>query len=288
MNKNNWKQTSRNFGLNTSIRGNNKKKFRHSAEIQLSVIDQNRLKGFQVNELKYFNSLVEILQNRARVFPQTLIDLSPEQQKLLGLFANLGVTVKQLKSSEEIPSKLEPFREFWTNPGKKGYINPSLEILYNIAGNNILLDPNIKENMALELLGFFIEQAEAFSNTVNSSKLDLSYKIAPQVINTVEITQKRHIQLPRKSTKTIWSTKDDCSYISTPYTTQPIKLENINLNEDLEWDLLMIHQTPGGFVSWNTPWLIELQKTNSKYLIKYLDMANPRAGSAFSAAARGR
>jgi hypothetical protein len=285
MSKSNWQKSMKNVSLYDSRRH---KKQRFSCEVAISKIDENRLKVFQNNELRYYNLLVEMLQNRARIYPQSLINLTPEQIKLFGGLAFASQSLKELQAGQEPHPRLVPLQNLWTKSNYKNKFTPDLELLYNTVGIKLLLDPNTREFMALELLRFFTEQANAFSSAVNSEKTEIAYKVTPQTLHSVDITQKRHNQLPRKSVSWRWDTKNESSYVKTPYTFDELEIPGLNLNEDIEWDLMIIHQLPGKVPLWDTPWIVEFQKSSTKYLIKYLDLVNPKAGSAFSAAMRRR
>ena len=285
MAQSNWQKSMR----NVSLRDNKKRKRqKYSCEIQLSKIDENRLKVFQINELKYYNTLVALLQNKARVYPSSLTSLTQDQIKFFAALAFSGDSLLALKKGAKPHPRVAPFKDLWTVDVSKSYIKSDMEMLFDAAGTKIALDPNAKEAMALELLEFFIEQAHAFSSAVYSDRIDMAFKIAPQMLNTVDLNQKRHNQLPKKSLSWVWDSKNECSLVKTPYTVEPLKIQGINLNEELEWDLLLIHQQPGVIVQWDTPWLAEFQKSSMRYQIKYLDMVNPNSGSAFNIAKKRR
>jgi hypothetical protein len=285
MAQSNWQKSMKNVSLHDNKRY---KRQRYSCEVQLSKVDENRLKIFQSNELKYYNTLVSLLQNKARVYPASLTSLTQEQIKLFAALAFSGDSLVALKKGGDPSPRVAPFKDLWTVNISKAFIKSDMELLFDAAGTKVVLDPNTREAMASELLEFFIEQAHAFSSSVNSDKIEMAFKIAPQTLNTVELTQKRHNQLPKKSLNWVWDHQNECSLVKTPYTTQPLKITGINLNEDVDWDLLIIHQQPGVLLQWNTPWLVEFQKSSMRYQIKYLDMVNPNAGAAFNVAKKRR
>ena len=285
MAQSNWQKSMRNVSLSENKKF---KRQRYSCELEISKIDQNRLKIFQSNELKYYNNLVDLLQNKARVYPNSLTTLTQDQIKLFAALAFSGDSLIELKKGKEPSDRVAPFKSLWTDPQNKAYIKSDMELLFDAAGKKIILDPNTKEAMASELLVFFIDQAHAFSSAISSEKIELAFKISPQTLNTVELIQKRHNQLPKKSLNWIWDSKNECSLVKTPYTVDPLKIQGINLNEDVDWDILLIHQQPGVLANWDTPWLAEFQKSSYKYLIKYLDMVHPHSGSAFFAAKNRR
>ncbi len=285
MAKSNWQKSMKNVSLHENKKF---KRQKYSCEIEISKVDENRLKIFQFNELQYYNNLINILQNRARIYSNSLTSLTQEQIKLFAALAFSGESLIELKKGKEPSPRTAQFKELWTVPNSKSYIKSDLEMVFEAAGKNIVLDPNAKEAMASELLQFFIDQAHAFASAISSEKFNMAFKFAPQTLNPMELTQKRHNQLPKKSLSWIWDSQNECTVVKTPYTIDPLKIYGVNLNEDVEWDLLLIHQQPGVLVNWNTPWLAEFQRSSSKYLIKYLDMVNPNAGLAFNVAKKRR
>ncbi|MCS7316718.1 MAG: hypothetical protein NZZ41_00140 [Candidatus Dojkabacteria bacterium] len=255
------------------------------SEAIISNVDKNRLKTFIISELLYYNSMIDIFQNRNRLFPEIMAKTSQNILKTLYHVILKGKTLSEFESLKDEKEEVVKIHKIVLDD--QNYKKCYRMIFEKALNPNIVICNDTKANMVKELFAFFVNQATILSdeNVIKNKNPDISlFKIPPSNLNLVEPTQKRHVQLSKKVVSWKYDPEKDLTLLKTPYTCQDIILNNINLNEKSnDWNLMIIHQEPGKIPVETTPWVINFIKTNEVYyLIKYLDMTHPYYGSAFA------
>jgi len=128
--------------------------------------------------------------------------------------------------------------------------------------------------MATELMNFHIQQAKSFNTS--SFWGDLQPKSQNEILEKVTAMQKRHLQIPKSLVKIKWDDNLDMTRVLIPHLKASIKVASDLRNPPSPWNLLILHQDPNASpINRNIPWEIDFRNTPNKYLIKYLESANP-------------
>jgi hypothetical protein len=196
-----------------------------------------------------------------------------------------------------ITESLQPFTQLITGrdaTGKRILTDSHLIILEaaggggSTAGNTNGVHPEVRRNMALEMLRHYQEQSKIMTQGVpKSQREEFSHRAAMSFLESLDEIRKRHVQVPRSIVSVKWDEKEGHTTIRTPYTLKPIVLENFNLSEP-GWNLMILHQQPGSMITKNSPWLADFKKDSSGYLLRYVDQTNAYSGSAYHQAKRDR
>ncbi|MEM4605964.1 MAG: hypothetical protein QW103_02950 [Candidatus Pacearchaeota archaeon] len=149
--------------------------------------------------------------------------------------------------------------------------------IVEVALSNSGISPIAQKAMVEEMFRFFGTQS-----LIISEVKDGTYRVPPQNLFVTSIDNKRHVQLPREAVKFRFSSEENCSYITTPYTIKEIKIPDLDVTK-LKWNLIILHQTVGTFVYKDTPWVVNFVTCKDKYLLKYMDQPNPYYGPYYNA-----
>lgn len=252
-------------------------------EVNISQIDKNRLKTFFVNELMFYNMMVEVFTNRNRLYSEIM---ARTQQNIVKTLFHSLLKGKNLNDFENMKNENEETVRFHKSVINDPNYDKCYRFIFEKALNSRhLIVSDTKANMTKELFNFYINQANILSDISTKNSSSDFMRVAPSTLSVVETTQKRHVQLSKKAVSWVWDSENNRTILKTPYTTSGIYLNDLNLNEkNGDWNLIIIHQTPGKIPVESTPWVVNFIKTNEVYyLIKYLDMTHPFYGSSFYA-----
>ena len=274
---------------NTQISDNKKKARRefYGCEVVVNPSDKLRLENFCNQELTYFNNLISIFNIRVRNSTQQLIDLNKDFVSLFGSVAEYKTPVTPfLQKNQILPDNLLPFENIIYGKDKSGnrILTEQKASLIDIGSSWGVILPVVRKNMALELLQYYQEQAVKFLTPGSLGSEGPTYKVAPELLDTVTSTQKRHLQIPKECIKLKWDSVTESTILNTQYTENSIILPNKNLLENFGWTHLIIHQEAGRFVNPMTPWVIDIKKLNCNYFIKFLDNNHPEFYNSFKEA----
>lgn len=242
--------------------------------IVVDPVDQNRLASFFRQELGLYNSLVEVFGSRSRGFPQSILNITPEQANLFCDLAKHNLNIRQLvKNPDEWPDSMMRHRHaVFDRLTQKPVLSEATLILFEAVGRDKwILIPETKRQMARAVIDFYQEQCEILANPQTSDIIEVAYKTAPTMLSTQDISNKRHVQIPRADIVYKYNNTEEHTEILTPLTTKPIIIPNLNLNEHKHWTNAIIKQESGRWVTPETPWVIDFKNTKHNYLLKYLD-----------------
>lgn len=253
-----------------------------SISISVDPNDQYRLQSFFKQELGFYNTVVGIFETRVRAFPQTILNITPAQTALFGDLAKHNLNIRQLiKNPKEWPDALKHhFNTVFDRLTQKPLLNETTLMMFEAVGRDRwVVIPETKRQLAMSALDFFKEQADILNSPQHSDLVEISYRAAPSSLSQLEISNKRHVQIPRSEIKYKYNNTEDHTEILTPYTTKPIIIPSFNLNEFTHWSTMIIKQESGRYIDHNTPWVIDLKNTNNRYLLKYLDSSARAVGN---------
>ena len=286
--KNDFTKTMRNVSLKDDVRAPRRGRDL-AVTVDVDATDKLRFKGFMELELHYYNTLIQAFTSRARTFPETLLALHEDWMKLFAHLAYTGTSIRHLEKAKPdavLTEDQEPFRKFLVGLDSHGkrFLSPAMYSIMEVAGTKATIHPIVRRNMATEILKYYKEQAVRVLNRGNNDEL---YKVAPEMLVVRDIAEKRHLQLPRQTLHSVtWDEAEDCTVISHCYSDKPLKILRQNLAEDNHWNLIIIHQETSVQITQKSPWIVDIRKVDSPYLVKYMDNLNPRTGQAFAIAKR--
>ena len=281
--KHDFTKSMRNTYQSNSIRNvRNSATEYYDIEVTVDPNDKNRLERFFKEETKYYNHLVSGFSSRVRSFPEHIRELDDTWQKIFTYVAEYQDSLKNYVNATkdtELPKSLIPYKNTLLN-----HLTERKIVLTDIAAGPGTLLPIVRRNMAIEVLRHYREQAERILTPGNNSTTDEGslYKVAPEMLQEVDNTNKRHLQIPKIGLKIVWNQTDEITEIHSSYTAKPILLPIINLVEHSNWNYMILHQQPGKLPTPSTPWMIDIKKISNNYMLKYVDMRASNRATAFS------
>lgn len=257
--------------------------------VDIAAADKIRFKEFMKQELFYYNSLIEGLGPRARTFPETLLALHKDWEKLWDTLAEHGQSIKpfeRAKEDAELPSFLEKHRKMLLTKDSQGrrFLEEKMISIMNIASTPAIIHPMVRKSMANLILEFYKGQAAKLikRNDEAYGEQDL-YTNPIDLLVTQDSVCKRHLQIPRAALNDVrYIESNELTEIYTPYSDNPLRVEGHNLENDNHWNLLIVHQQPGMEVTIKDPWIIDIKYSQVPYLIKYQDVEQPKTGRIFA------
>lgn len=256
------------------------------SEIIIVPADKARLESFTKQETAYYNGLVEAFSPRTRAFPETLLNLTDAEERLYAAVATLGKPVTPILRAGNRDALPEGLKEFETllfgkvdKPSKMSYDKAAV---IDMAAIPATLLPEVRRNMALEFLDHYRKQAQKITAPVKAE--DAVYKEPPEFLVEMTNQQKRHLQIPRKALKLKWDDVNRQTLVWCQYVANPMVVKDLNLVENSAWNYMVLHQDNVRKVTPSTPWVIDLRKTNAKYLLKNMDSAGAWRSKIFNEA----
>lgn len=289
----NFLKTMKNVDLSSSgnrTQRNNKKQKNNnfSIKVDLNDVDKKRLSILFSEELKYYNALINSLSSMCRAFPEKLLKIDKRKEKLFLELAGSNFKISKIynKTDVELPNNLKQFEDILLGKdvNNNRILNEEMQLFFDIACSSGKILPEVRKNMAYEILAFYKEQARLRVESKNM-KLpdDTEFKGNPSELEVVDNSRKRHIQVPKSSCKIEWDAEEQISYLYLPYLTTKLTFPNVNLKKEY-WSVVIVHQEPGVLPRTDTPWFIDIKTNPVRYFIKYLELNNPYAGSSFFSA----
>lgn len=260
----------------------------YSASFKPSIEDKNLLKNFMAHELHYYNKLNAAFIPRAKAFPETLINLSPEFIKLFGVIALHGASIKKYeyaKPDVELPHYFERYRNLLVgvDEKRKRIMDETTFTIMSLASTPASIHPKMRRILALSILHFYIDQAKLVLNAKDDVLDEDMYEVSPTFLQTQDITQKRHVQLTKDLITSIkWNHAKNRTEIQVCYCKEPIYVYHKNLVKDKgKWNHIIIHQIPGEVVRDSSPWCVDFIHTDQKYILKYVESLKSESLNSF-------
>lgn len=292
MSKNDFTKTMRNIAASDNHetgrynRSSNRTDRIHS-EIIISPSDKARLENFTKQETAYYNSLVEAFSPRARAFPESLLGLTEEEEELYAYVAMSNKPVTPILRAGNREALTDGLKKFETllfgkteKPSKMSFDKASV---IDIGAISATLLPEVRRNMAVEFLHHYQAQAKKIVAPTGKSD-DSVYKEPPEFLVEMTYQQKRHLQIPRKSLQLKWDAEHGNTLVWCQYVAKPMVVKDMNLVENSSWNYMVLHQDHVSKITPATPWVIDLRKNNSGYLLKTIDSAEAWRSKIFNEA----
>lgn len=260
-----------------------------SVMVEVNPTDKIRLKEFMKQELHYYNSLVEGLGPRARTFPEQLLALHKDWENLWEALAEFGHSIKAYERAApdaKLPENLEKHRKMLVGRDAQGnrFLNDRMFSIMSIAATPALIHQHVRRNMANQILEFYKDQSQDLIKRNDDAWGDEDlYKKPISLLSKQDMVTKRHLQIPRSALNAVyWYQEKDHTEVYTPYSDNPLIIQGHNLENNNFWNLIVLHQQPGIEVTQNDPWVVDIKQSNVPYMIKYVDVEQPRTGRIFA------
>lgn len=265
-------------------RSNKKDNFHKNAQVDPGMVNliNRAIKG----ETTFYNLLLDILQPTLKRDPEYYQTLTPAQIETFVRVARTGYDVRKLMNKKsartELPPELEPSRAvlFGISGDRELGLSDRFAVFLEPLCRPAAMIPAMKEALAREMLEFHIRQAKSLiGNRIISQDPDLpAFKNSLEVLNTVNMMQKRHLQIHKRLLEITWDEKNSRSGIRIPFLRDPIYIENVNLVDDMKnWNLMILHQDPSDIILTNSHWECDFRWIPGQYMLKYLEVPNPEA-----------
>ena len=214
------------------------------------------------------------MQARAKNTPKFYAELSGQQKELFTKLARIKFDIRTISNRKSrnviLPDSLERYRHilFGISEGKESGIDENLAIFYEVCCYNSQVIAMTRENMALEFLNYYVNQATSLDKSIG--------------LSDVNNMQKRHIQLCKRNidVKLIREEHehgyDEYTEIKIPQLREPILMKS-NINDLPQWNLMIIHKDPSqlDLGRTNLHWEADFKLTDNRYLLNYLETPNP-------------
>lgn len=237
-------------------------------------------------ELQVFNAIVDAVNPVLSRNPELLSTFTEQHIELFGVLAEYGL---KATSRTALPEKNRNIQDFLVG------LSESVRILFESAAVPGRIHPETRKSIAREVLKMYIAEAKSKLKPVSLNS-DLQYQNSGHFVETVDIIQKRHVQLKKSTLRLKFNELTRQTEIFTPYHRDPflidadlvgseeVKDENGKVIKDREYpachfNLCMIHQEPGQMPRTNDPFVIELFTAGTDYLVRFLDQPNVRASA---------
>jgi hypothetical protein len=127
--------------------------------------------------------------------------------------------------------------------------------------------------MATALFEFYQEQARRILTPApsdNGEDGDI-YKVAPEMLEPLDYDRKRHLQIPKAGFQIAWNALTESSELRCGYVARPLILPRVNLLQSSNWNYAIVRQLPGRYVTPMTPWVVDIRKISTPYLLRAYD-----------------
>lgn len=214
-----------------------------------------RLRSFAAQERAYFNALVEGFSGPIRTMAETIGHVHDRYAGLFGFVAETGCDVRTLRR-EQAPD----FASLFDERGRLS-LSPRHALIFDIAAAPAVLHTKVRRAMALAMLAFAKEQADALASPLP----DHGYRFAITMLSSHEERTKRHLQMPR----TLLKIRDEegRTTITLPYFSISVEIATPRI----PWNYATLR--------WNgdperpTAWVLELSQENEPYILRRADSA---------------
>jgi hypothetical protein len=237
-------------------------------ELSVSAGQARTLTHFIKNELAYYQVLSQMLGTRMRAFPEDFVHVSNNQRQLWLFAAQFSVNSHKLKAQPRAtwPEQIAGCWHVAFDNKNNWIMSSGAESVMNILATTCHLHPDVRRNMAEEILNQICHQADILHAAQKTEELRTPVQTLPQH----EWTSKRHVQIPRSLVKVTYNALENRSEITIPYCREPLLLTEQNIQES-RWDILVVSQIDPDLTQ-NENLQISLRTTRDRYLIKYRDV----------------
>ena len=255
-------------------RKSKKQQSRYIFPAEISEKDKSNLLLFQKHELAFFNHHAEQLQKYIRTIPEAFVGLTQDDIKLYAYCSAKNIKISTLYADivagRDIPKNFQQNKDFIANMTKNQLL--LFSTAYIGESDKLAVHFKMKFSIAYNLLAFYVNQADNIVNANPNADINKNiYRVPPEIIYPQEYSSKRHNQLLKSIIKWDYNPTSMVMRITTPYTTDPIVVRNIDL-DSFRWNIMLIHQCPGQTPHKDTPWVVSFHdQPKSGYLLKYLD-----------------
>ena len=236
-------------------------------ELTATESQAKTLGHFIKNELAYYQALSHLLGVRMRAFPEDFVQVGTNLRTLWLFAAQFSINSDKLKSQprKTWPKQIEHCWSVAYDNKNKWHLSSGATSVMNILATPCHLHPDVRRNMAEEILNQICHQADILHAAQKTEELRTPVQTLPQH----EWSTKRHVQIPRHLVKIAFNAVENRSEITIPYCRDPLLLNEQNI-QDSRWDILVVSQVNQDFTN-DENLQISLRTTKDRYLVKYRD-----------------
>jgi len=202
-----------------------------------------------------------------RAFPEDFVQVSTNLRTLWLFAAQFSINSDKLKAQprKTWPQQIEHCWSVAYDNKNKWHLSSGATSVMNILATPCHLHPDVRRNMAEEILNQICHQADILHAAQKTEELRTPVQTLPQH----EWSTKRHVQIPRHLVKIAFNAVENRSEITIPYCRDPLLLNEQNI-QDSRWDILVVSQVNQDFTN-DENLQISLRTTKDRYLVKYRD-----------------
>jgi hypothetical protein len=259
-----------------------------SFRVDIHPTDKTLIRSFFGQEIAYYNALVEGLNARLHAFPEALLSLIGPWEELFVDLAEAGINIRRLPAkADDLPANLATHRHtLYDERGNWRALPERTMMILELASASGRFHPLARRAMAQEMIQFYRQQAQVRTASVPVHlREEQVYKTAPEVLETIDGGNKRHVQLPREAVAVKYDAKAHQTTFRVPYARHGITVSG-DLTPPQGWNIMVIREAMRDRASDRSVWQMELRKSPNAYYIKMLDAA--RRGSIFNVAKTAR
>lgn len=238
--------------------------------IELDNSTKKNLWSYMKHELHYYNTLVNELNGKIRVFPNEIANIKDQYEKLWSTIAQTGVDIRNLVKTpvDTWPESFQPFKNILVENGKI-LLDDKKMMLYAIPASKADIHPLVRRSIALEILKWIQPVAKSIEQ---SSKHNGSLSGPLQMLQPLSIENKRHVQLVSNIVDLTYDPEKNVTLIRIPYSDKEISIQNQDLTKTA-CDNIIIRQVPNRTVNHLSPWQLTIKQGAGRYLLDLIDMS---------------
>jgi len=253
---------------NNNIPNKRKQSNQKNFEIELLPNIKSNLEYFILQELGYYNTLVEQLVPRLKAFPQDILSIKDKEKRIWDACAEHAINPQKLLDHprSEWPKHLDFMYDMLYDQAGKCKISPAHISIMGIAASPARLHQKVRRAIASEVLKYMLAQADVLFSAMKTETL----KSPVQMLQTYTTESKRHLQIPYSLLKIRYNEESDKTYIGIPYSKAEIELPHVDLTQP-PFRLLVIRSPNATSRSSNQKWEIDIMDSLNDYIISLND-----------------
>lgn len=250
----------------------NTRSWERTYKIYLDAATKRSLWSRMKQELHYYNTLVNELNSKIRVFPSEISEIKDQYEKLWIAVAQSETDPRSLvdKPLDTWPEQLKPFSDIIVRDGKPA-MNDRKMLLYSIPATKADIHPLVRRSIALEILKWIQPAAKSIAQSNSNNNGQMNGPL--QMLQPMSIESKRHVQLLGNSIDITYDPERRTTNVKIPYSEKTIEIPLQDLTTSAVENVI-IRQTPNQLVDETSPWQITIKNGSGRYLLDLVDMTH--------------
>ncbi len=230
------------------------------------------------DELRLFNTMVSGFNGLLKRNPNIFFNINDDIEKLIHYCVFNSISFKKLvATASALPEEFIATTKLVDD--RRNRIIDKFQTLIDCASTSSTLNSVTRLAMFKQMFDHYKDQAKIMIQPMNSSS-DQLYKTNIKLLGTLEIGQKRHMQLVRSMLKLSYDESKGGTFIEIPYLNNKIFVKSNIVEKD--WQIAVIHQDPHKkVIDLADKWIIDFKKSNFEYLLDYMEQKSAFYGKSF-------